>query len=135
MPGSGCPTVVRALQRQSERQQNQRRTAGAQWSEQDLVFTRATGQPLRPEYVLRRLHQLAADADLPRIRVRDLRHFAATTMLSAQIPLAMASKTTRRSTLSTTTEIYGHLLRHVAQQAVDAIDQALTAAEHNQRAA
>lgn len=127
--------VVRALQRQSERQQNQRHTAGAQWSEQDLVFTRATGQPLRPEYVLRRLHQLAADADLPKIRVHDLRHFAATTILSAQIPLAMASKTMRHSTLSTTTEIYGHLLRHVAQQAVDAIDQALTAAEHNQRAA
>lgn len=127
--------VVRALRRQAERQQSQRRIAGTHWSEQDLVFTRATGQPLRPEYVLRRLHQLTADAGLPRIRVHDLRHFAATTMLSAQIPLAMASKTMRHSTLSTTTEIYGHLLRHVAQQAVDAIDQALTAAEHNQRAA
>ena len=52
--------------------------------------------------------------------MHDLRHFAATTMLSSQVPLAMASKTMRHSTLSTTTEGYGHLLRHVAQQAVDA---------------
>jgi hypothetical protein len=36
----------------------------------------------------------------------------------------------RHSTLSTTTEIYGHLLRHAAHQAVDAIDHALTTAEH-----
>lgn len=64
------------------------------------------------------------------VRVHDLRHVAATTMLSSQVPLAMASKTLRHSTLSTTTEIYGHLLRHVAQQAVDAIDTALTADEH-----
>jgi hypothetical protein len=47
----------------------------------------------------------------------------------------MASKTMRHSTLSTTTEIYGHLLRHVAHKAVDAIDTALTAAENALHAA
>jgi hypothetical protein len=54
--------------------------------------------------------------------------FAATMMLSSQVPLAMASKTMRHSTLSTTTEIYGHLLRQVGRDAVTAIDAALTAA-------
>jgi integrase len=72
---------------------------------------------------------------LPRIRVHDLRHFAATTMLSSQVPLAITSKTMRHSTLSTTTEIYGHLLRHAAHQAVDAIDVALTTAENDPPAA
>lgn len=124
--------VVRALQRQSDRQHHQRLAAGPTWAEQDLVFTRATGQPLRPEYVLRHLYKLSEDAQLPRIRVHDLRHFAATTMLSAQVPLAIASKTMRHSTPSTTTEIYGHLLRHVAHQAVDT---ALTTAEHHNQAA
>jgi len=41
----------------------------------------------------------------------------------------------RHSSLSTTTEIYGHLLRHVALQAVDAIDLALTTAETSGHAA
>jgi integrase len=45
---------------------------------------------------------------VPQIRVHDLRHFAATTMLSSEVPLAIASKTMRHSTLSTTTEVYGH---------------------------
>ena len=108
--------ATHALTRQAERQQALRRAAGPRYQDQDLVFTRRNGQPLRPEYVLHHLHQLTADAGLPRIRVHDLRHFAATTMLSSQVPLAMASKTMRHSTLSTTTEIYGHLLRHAANK-------------------
>lgn len=123
--------AVAALRRQAERQQQQRIAAGTAYRDQDLVFTRRHGQPLRPEYVLRRLYTLTAEAGLPRIRVHDLRHFAATTMLSSQVPLAMASKTMRHSTLSTTTEVYGHLLRHVAHQAVDAIDTALSLAERD----
>jgi integrase len=121
--------AVAALRRQAERQQRQQIAAGVAWRDHDLVFTRRNGRPLRPEYVLRRLHTLTAEAGLPRIRVHDLRHFAATTMLSSQVPLAMASKAMRHSTLSTTTEVYGHLLRHVAHQAVDAIDTALGLAE------
>lgn len=123
--------AVNALGRQAQRQLQQRDVAGPRFHDQDLVFTRRYGEPLRHEYVLRHLHQLTRDAALPLIRVHDLRHFAATTMLSSQVPLAMASKTMRHSTLSTTIEIYGHLLRHVAQQAVDAIDTALTTAENS----
>lgn len=118
-----------ALRRQATRQRRLTIAAGHAFDNQDLVFTRRHGQPLRPEYVLRRLYQLTDDAGLPRVRVHDLRHFAATTMLSSHVQVAMASKTMRHSALSTTTEIYGHLLRHVAHQAVDAIDTALTTAE------
>jgi integrase len=121
--------AVSALRRQAERQRRQRVDADPAFHDQGLVFTRRQGLPLRPEYVLRRLYTLTADAGLPRIRVHDLRHFAATTMLSSQVPLAMASKAMRHSTLSTTTEVYGHLLRHAAHQAVDAIDTALRLAE------
>ncbi|SES19363.1 Phage integrase family protein [Lentzea albida] len=92
------------------------------------MFTRRGGQPHRPEYVLHQFHKLTEQAGLPRIRVHDLCHFAATTMLSSQVPLAMASKTLRHSTLSTTTEIYGHLLRHVTLDAVKAIETALNEA-------
>lgn len=120
--------VVDALHRQAARQQRQRLHAAARYEDTDLVFTRANGQPLRPEYVLRRFHQLTRAAGLPRIRVHDLRHLAATLMIGANVPLAMASKTLRHSTLSTTVNIYGHLSPQVAHQAVDAISTALNAA-------
>ncbi|MFI9811352.1 tyrosine-type recombinase/integrase [Saccharothrix variisporea] len=78
---------------------------------------------------LHRFHSLTAAAGLPRIRVHDLRHFAATTMLNSRVPLAVISRAMRHSNLSTTTEVYGHLLRHVAHDAVDVIANALHAAD------
>jgi hypothetical protein len=45
-------------------------------------------------------------------------------MLSAQVPLVMASKTLRHSTVSTTTEIYAHLLRPIANNAVNTMETA-----------
>ena len=45
----------------------------------------------------------------------------------------MVSKTLRHSTLSTTVDIYGHLTRQAAQDAVDATATALDNAEHKAR--
>jgi hypothetical protein len=50
-------------------------------------------------------------------------------MISSQVPLAVVSKTLRHSKLSITVDTYGHLVPHAAQQAVDAISDALTAVE------
>ena len=63
--------------------------------------------------------------------MHDLRHFAAMTMLCSQVPLVMASRTLRHSTVSTTTEIYAHLLKPVANDAVNTIETALAKCGHN----
>jgi len=106
--------VAAALERQAHRQA----TLGVTG---DLVFSQPSGAPLRPESVLHHFHRLCAAARVPRIRVHDLRHLAATLMISSQVPLAMASKTLRHSKLSITVDTYGHLVPYAAQQAVDAI--------------
>jgi integrase len=117
---SGRVTI--ALKRQARRQ-------AALGVTSDLVFSQPNGAPLRPESVLHRFHRLCAAAGVPRIRVHDLRHLAATLMISSQVPLAMASKTLRHSKLSIIVDTYGHLVPYAAQQAVDAIADALDAAE------
>ena len=83
--------------------------------------------------MLHHFYDLTEAAGLPRIRVHDLRHLAATIMITAGVPLAMVSKTLRHSTLSTTVDIYGHLTRQAAQDAVDATATALDNAEHKAR--
>jgi integrase len=113
--------VIAAFHRQANRQQHH--------PQQRFVFSRPDGRPLRPDSVLRRFHQLTTHAGLPRIRVHDLRHLAATLMIASNVPLAVASKTLRHSTLSTTVNLYGHLTPQVAHQAVDAIAAALATAE------
>lgn len=116
--------VRRALDRQALHQAE----AGLP-GESDLVFCRADGEPLRPEYIVRHLHELTDALELPRVRVHDLRHLAATLMISSQVPIAMASKTLRHSKLSTTVDTYGHLAPYAAHNAVTAIETALDAAD------
>ncbi|MFD2118637.1 tyrosine-type recombinase/integrase [Streptomyces cirratus] len=94
-----------------------------------LVFCRPDGRPLGPHLVLDRLHQLSEEAGVPRITVHDLRHLAATITITAGVPLTVVSKTLRHSTLSTTANIYSHLTRQAAREAVDTIDGTLTGAE------
>ncbi|WP_371675655.1 tyrosine-type recombinase/integrase [Streptomyces sp. NBC_01276] len=94
-----------------------------------LVFCRPDGRPLGPHHVLDRLHQLSEEAGVPRVTVHDLRHLAATITISAGVPLTVVSKTLRHSTLSTSANIYSHLTRQAAREAVDTIDRALTGAE------
>ncbi|GAB2966593.1 hypothetical protein GCM10023080_030760 [Streptomyces pseudoechinosporeus] len=61
--------------------------------------------------MLTELRQRAEEMGPPRIGVHDLRH----------------------STLSTTVNIYGHLLPYAARDAVTAIDKALTRADRKHR--
>ncbi|MCM9083193.1 site-specific integrase [Streptomyces spororaveus] len=98
-----------------------------------LVFCRPDGRPLRPHTVLDRLRQLSKEAGVPRVTVHDLRHLAATITITAGVPLTVVSKTLRHSTLSTTANIYSHLTRQAAREAVDTIDHTLTEAEKTGR--
>ncbi len=122
------PRVVAALARQRERQVFDALTWGAGYELGDLVFARENGSLLRPEYVRRRLHTVAAEAGLPRVRVHDLRHLAATLMISAGVPLALVSKTLRHSKVSITVDLYGHLTHEAAQAAADSLGGVLDAA-------
>ncbi|MEV0598441.1 site-specific integrase [Streptomyces sp. NPDC050315] len=120
------PRVVTALQRQAVLARSSL-PEGAPL--EGLVFCRPDGVPLRPQNVLVELRRRAAEIGLPRIGVHDLRHTAATIMISSRVPLAVVFKTLRHSTLSTTVNLYGHLLPHAARDAVTAVDGALNHAD------
>ncbi|MFJ9841623.1 tyrosine-type recombinase/integrase [Kitasatospora sp. NPDC101155] len=94
-----------------------------------MVFTRPDGKPINPERLLHTLRRRSAEIGLPQIGLHDLRHTAATIMISSQVPLAVVSKTLRHSTLATTVNIYGHLLPQAAREAVTALADALDRAD------
>lgn len=60
------------------------------------------------------------------------RHTAASIMIAENIPIAVISKTLRHSTIATTINLYGHLLKDSADQAVLALAQALDRAAAGQ---
>ncbi|MFF8775302.1 tyrosine recombinase XerC [Kitasatospora sp. NPDC015120] len=115
------PRVPASLQRQADHQQSLL-PAGAPL--RGLVFADVDGAPLRPQYVLDRLRHRQAEAGLPQITIHDLRHTVATIMITSEVPIAIVSKALRHSTIATTINIYGHLLKHAADDAVNALAHA-----------
>ncbi|MGA5817793.1 tyrosine-type recombinase/integrase [Kitasatospora sp. NPDC094028] len=120
------PRVHKVLAR---RKAQLRSVAGARPPGGGFVFHRDDGRPLHPEYVLNHFHYLARQAGVPRTNVHDLRHLAATLALTNGVELTIVSKTLRHSTISTTANIYGHLTKPAALEAVNAIAEQLDHAE------
>lgn len=126
--------VVEALKLQQARQAVERAEWAEAYEDNDLVFARENGAPLWPKAVATRFRALAKAAGVPVIRVHDLRHMAATVMISSGVPLPIVSKTLRHSRVGITADLYGHLTREVAVEAADAMGAALDAAAAERKA-
>jgi hypothetical protein len=120
--------AVDALKRQRRRQRAQQ-LAATHYDDLDLVFPRGDGQPMRPQYLLNHFRRTTADAGVPDLRVHDLRHVAATVMLSNGVPMAVVSKTLRHKNVATTIDLYGHLTPDAAEDGVTAAAAALDRAD------
>ena len=64
-------------------------------------------------------------AGLPYIRFHDLRHTAATLLLSRGVNVKVVSKMLGHSNIAITLSIYGHVLPHMQQHAADTMDAML----------
>lgn len=75
--------------------------------------------------IRREFHPLLDQAGLPRMRFHDLRHTAATLLLSRGINPKVVSEMPGHSHVSVTLGIYSYVLPHMQQQAADVMDDAL----------
>jgi integrase len=73
--------VIAQLREHRARQTTQRLAAAWRWHDQDFVITNATGGPVDRTSDREDWHRLATAADVPRLRIHDLRHAAATALL------------------------------------------------------
>lgn len=99
------------------RQDQEKTTAGSAYQDDGRVFAREDGTPLRPEKVLDTFHAMTDAFGLPRCRVHDLRHLAASLMIAGGVPLVHVSRTLRHSSTSITSSVYGHMMPESAQGA------------------
>lgn len=95
--------------------------------EDRFVFSHDGGlSPWRPDYVTRAFARLTEELDLRGLRLHDLRHFAATTMLLAGIDVRTAAGRLGHARPSTTLDVYAHYTqpadRHAAAALADALD-------------
>lgn len=117
--------TMRLLQR-NKVDQNQRRLAATCWNSTNLVFDRGDGNVI-PQQKLGKLHlAICTLAEVPEIRVHDLRHTAATIMLRNGVNLKIVSEILGHSSISTTADIYSHVDLNMQRTATDALGDLLT---------
>jgi integrase-like protein len=82
---------------------------GRAWTDTGLVFTRADGSAWHPEYVSRHFADLVRQAGVPVIRLHDLRHTHASTVLASGVHLKVMQERLGHSSISVTADLYSHV--------------------------
>jgi integrase len=120
-------STVRALRHQRSRQNADRLASGQLWQDRDgLVFTDEIGRPLRPWVVSKSFSVALLRLGLPHVRLHDLRHGAASLLLSQGVPLKLVSEQLGHSTLAITADVYSHVDREMKHEVAAALDRALS---------
>jgi integrase len=109
------------LRAHRDRQQLERKMWGQGWVSTGLVFTREDGSELHPATVTARFHRLVRDADLPPVRLHDLRHGAATLALAGGTHLKVVSEMLGHSSIGITADTYTSVLPEVARAAAETV--------------
>jgi hypothetical protein len=82
-----------------------------------LLLADELGRPYHPECISGWFDTKAAEVGLPRIRLHDTRHTAATLMLANGTPVKVVSKVLGHASVTTTLSIYAHVRPGMAQEA------------------
>ncbi len=117
--------VVDLLMQHRTHQQEAKSEAGEFWQALDLVFCTALGTPLNPNKVLERFKTVLKRAGLPDIRFHDLRHSAATMLLTMGVHPKVVQELLGHNQISMTMDIYSHVLPTMQQDAMNKMNDAL----------
>jgi integrase len=119
------PAILLQVLRRHQVQQDEARQRD-DWQEHGLVFPSSVGTLMEPGNLHRHFKVILARAGLPATtRFHDLRHSCATLLLAQGVPLVVVRDTLGHTQISTTADIYGHVLPDTHRQAVDGLDALL----------
>ena len=113
------------LKRHRTTQLEERLKAGSRWTDSGLVFTSTIGTPLDERNVRRAFTAILKGANLPRIRIHDLRHTCASLLLVQGVHPRVVMETLGHSQISLTMETYSHVLPALQHEAARQIDTLL----------
>jgi integrase len=102
--------VVEVLLRHKAKQEEQREKSEEGWVERDLVFTTHEGNYLALTTLRRAFNNVLKQAGLPHMRFHDLRHSAATILLSRGTHPKVVQEILGHSQISMTLDVYSHVL-------------------------
>ncbi|MER8001651.1 site-specific integrase [Streptomyces sp. NPDC095613] len=94
--------------------------ATGEWTDTGRVFTLEDGTEYHPQHFSDRFERLCKKADLPPIRLHDLRHGSATLALRAGVAMVAVQRRLGHSSIRVTSDIYTTVLAEVEREAAEA---------------
>ena len=128
-----APFAFEALKKHRASQLEAKLKAGEFWQEHDYVFCTLHGTHLNPNHVVEEFKKLLTRAGLPDIRFHDLRHSAATLLLSLGIHPKVVQELLGHTQISMTMDVYSHVLPGMQQDAMRQLDAALIKQEKHEK--
>jgi integrase len=97
-------------------------------ADDDVLCRTSRGTLFRRDYYNREIWKpaLAAAGLLPDTTFHDLRHTFASTALAEGVPISEVSRWLGHKSITTTVDLYGHLVPEAGGRARDALDRAFT---------
>lgn len=119
--------AVDALADHWRKQQYAKQHVGGEWQELDLVFPNGFGGIMIPHNITKRsFKRYLVKAGISRdTRFHDLRHTAATLLLASGVNVKVVSEMLGHADIGITLRVYAHVLPHMQQSAVHAMEQLL----------
>jgi integrase len=112
---------VRVLRAHRESQAVERAAAEV-WGDDDLVFTTRIGTAIEPRNLSRHFEALRDRAKVRKVRFHDLRHSCASLLFELGVPLRMVMEILGHSQISTTSDIYTHVMPAQYPEVADTLD-------------
>ncbi len=105
------------------------------WQDYDYLFCTLHGTHLNPNHVVEEFKKVLNRAGLPNIRFYDLRHSAATLLLSLGIHPKVVQELLGHTQISRTMDLYSHVLPGMKQDAMRKLDAELIQQERHEKEA
>lgn len=124
------PTFLQEALKAHRLQQRQERVkAGKAWEQHQLVFCGPLGKHINPSSLWTQFKHALQKAGLPDMRFHDLRHSAATILLSMGVNVKVIQELLGHANISITLNIYSHVTPAMQQNAMKELDQQYQSAQ------
>ncbi len=119
------PSLVAFLRTHKAKQGQERWAAGESYEGGGYVVADELGRPYHPDTISAWFDDAVKAAELPRIRLHDARHTAASLMLASGVPTKVVSELLGHASPTITLAIYAHVLPGMAEEAGAALSASL----------
>lgn len=127
--------AVEALREHRKEQAAARLKAGEAWNDHGFIFAAENGEPLNTRNLdQQHFQKIQKAAELPRLRMHDLRHSHATLLLANGEHPKVVSERLGHASVTLTLDTYSHVLPGMQEQATERLDALLAAAGAARRA-